>query len=95
MERFKDYLDLKLSNESFFRQYYGQCSICPITVEIIKRIDESPETVAEIGLRCGVEEAVITNLREADDCCVDSVRKIAKYFNIETPEECLKDKVKK
>lgn len=94
MKRFKDYLELKLSDESFFRQYHGNCAICPITVEIIKRIDESPATVAEISRHCNVAEDTITNLREADDCCVDSVRKIAGYFGIEPPKDCLKDKVK-
>ena len=94
MERFKDYLDLKLSKESFFREYYGECSICPITVEIIKSIDESAKPVSEIAQACDVDESVIENLREADDCCVDSVRKIAVYFGITPPKDCLKDRVK-
>ena len=94
MELFKDYLELKLGNKSFFRQYYGECSICPITVKIIKCIDESPRTVSEIAQQCGISELVITNLREADDCCVGSVRKIAEYFHISPPKDCLKDKVK-
>lgn len=94
MERFKDYLDLKLSKDSFFQEYYGECSICPITVEIIKSIDESAIPVSEIALECGVAESVIENLREADDCCVDSVRQIAEYFGITPPKDCLKDRVK-
>lgn len=82
MKRFKDYLDLKLSNESFYREYFGECAICPITVEIIKSIDESSKTAAEIALECGVEESVIENLRDADECCVNSVKTIAEYFHI-------------
>ena len=92
MEVFRDYLELKLGNESFFRQYYGECAICPITVKIIKCIDESPRSASEIAKQCGISEHIINNLREADDCCMDSVRKIAAYFHLSPPKNCLKNK---
>jgi hypothetical protein len=93
MERFKDYLGLKLSQKAFHQEYYGECSICPTTVEIVKRIDSSTISTAEIARKCGVDETVIENLRDADRCCVDSVRKIAAFFKLAPPENCLKDKV--
>lgn len=93
MERFKDYLELKLSRESFYRQYHGNCAICPITVEIVRCIDQSELPLAEIARKCGVDESVIENLKEADHCCVDSVRTLSVFFGIAPPDDCLKDKV--
>ena len=92
MENFKDYLDAKLSKKTFYEQYYGECSVCPLTVEIVKHIEESERTATEIAHQCGVDEVVFENLKDADDCCVDSVRKLAEFFKLPLPDHCLKEK---
>jgi len=93
MQKFKDYIDSRLSQQTFCEEYFQNCSICPTTIKIIQCIGESPLTVKQLANHLQIPVSVITNLEEAEHCCINAVSKLANYFKISQPETCLKDKV--
>lgn len=77
-----------MNDISFKKEYYEHCSICPVTVSIIQKIERTNMSYETLAKQCGVSVQAIKNLERADDCCVDTVKKLCDYFSIVRPESC-------
>ena len=94
LQVFRKYLDKKLSDPEFNKNFHDYCAICPITVRIVTAISESQLSPEEIASQCEIPVEAIKNLETADKCCVASVKKLCKYFGIPKPVNCLQMKNK-
>lgn len=93
MQTFKDYKSFRFSDQQFQQEYYQNCSICGVTIKIIEYIKSSSVSINEIAKQVGIPVSAIRNLETADCCCLDSVLKLAAFFDIPRPEVCMKEKV--
>jgi len=92
MQVFRQYLDEKLQNPAFTETYFSNCAICQTTVRIVTEITESSATTEEIASACSITLEALRNIEAADKCCVGSMKKLCKYFNLPQPENCLQMK---
>ena len=90
MQVFRNYYQLRIEDPEFKEAYCENCSICPITIAIVHKINESSLSINEISRECGISARDINNLQTAENCCPDSVKTLCDYFHIEGPEKCLK-----
>ena len=90
MQIFRKYLNVKLSDPAFKKDYCNNCTVCPITVAIVKAIAESRISPNEIADLCGIPVQALSDLETAENCCVESVQKLCDYFGIQRPSRCLK-----
>jgi hypothetical protein len=89
---FRKYLDEKLNDPDFNKNFHDNCAICPTTVHIVTAISESLFVPEEIACQCDIPIEAIRNLEAADKCCVASVKKLCEYFGIPRPIDCLQRK---
>lgn len=89
MQVFRKYLEEKLSDPEFKKDYHKNCAICPLTIRIVTAIGKSQERIEEIASQCGISAGIISDLESADKCCVESVKKLCDHFGIPQPEDCL------
>ncbi len=94
MQVFRKYLDKKLSDPEFNKNFHDSCAICPITVRIVTAISESPVLLDEIASKCNIPIQTVMDLESAEKCCVSSVKMLCDYFGISRPADCLQMKNK-
>lgn len=92
MRVFRKYLENRLSNPEFSRYFHKRCAVCPVTIRIVIAVMQSGESMESIADQCGIPAQKIADLKTAEKCCVDSVKKLCDYFRIPQPDHCLQKK---
>lgn len=93
MQVFRKYLEEKLGDPEFNKDYHKNCAICPLTVRIVTAIQESTQSPDYIASQCGIPADIIRDLEAADKCCVESVKKLCDHFGFPSPVDCLQDQI--
>lgn len=76
----------KLTDEDFSRTFASECHICAVTVNIIDKIENSGKDREQILASAGVTPEQYEDLKNADCCVPEIVRKLYRAVSADLPE---------
>ncbi len=88
MASFREELQGKLERKDFADGYQSWCEACPATMELVARVHAEGLATAELSRLCGIEEALLVALLDAEHCVFDVVEKLCARYGLEAPSAC-------